>query len=497
MDGADGTLKHLVRLIAELQGVDEMEIDPDEGFGDYGFDSVSLTTLARRLGRAFDVVMPVEVFFEHTTIRASAEFIHGEYKDRSRTAPPRPTPHAVPDESDAAGGRAPDTAPAMASPPILDAPSRTPEPIAIIGMSGQMPRSEDLFDFWDHLIAGRSLISEITPDRLDRISRRGAPDRETVRAHMQWGGYLDRIDRFDNFFFSISPREAGVMDPQQRLFLETAWHTIENAGYDPADLSGSNAGVFVGVANHDYAALMEKMNATPTAHASTGVLVHSILANRVSYHLDLKGPSEIIDTACSSSNVAIHRAIRAIRAGECETAIAGGVNVLLDPRTYIALGEAGVVSRTGEVVMFNENGSGYVRGEGVGAVLLKPFQKAIEDRDHIYALIKGSAINHDGRNYSLTAPNPAAQADVIYRAREESNVSPAAIDYIEAQGTGSAIGDRVEISAFKKAFKKLHQTWGSSWSDAPRVGVGYLKPVTGHLESASGIAALIKTLLAF
>ncbi len=276
-DGAEEVLKHLLRLIAELQRVEEAEIDPDEGYEEYGFDSIGLSALARRLGRVYGVDIPVELFFEQTAIRSSAEVIHREYKDEWSPRVLPPTDVDV-EEREPAISSAPEAMSPMVSPPIMDAPSRTPEPVAIIGMSGKAPGSEDPDEFWDHLITGRGLITEISPDRLDWITHNNALNREAVRTHMRWGGYLTHIDKFDNYFFSISPREAETMDPQQRLFLETAWRTIENAGYDPADLSGGSTDVFVGVSNHDYANLMKKMKVTPTAHASTGVLVHCILA---------------------------------------------------------------------------------------------------------------------------------------------------------------------------------------------------------------------------
>ena len=368
-------------------------------------------------------------------------------------------------------------------------------PVAIVGIAGKMPQSSSIEQFWEHLMAGRELITEIPKERWDWHQHYGDPHGAGNRTRAKWGSFLDGVDQFDNLFFGISPREAQSMDPRQRLLLETVWSAIENAGYSPAELAGTNTGLYVGVGNNDYSQMLRGAGVELTAHASTGLMVNSILASRISHLLDLRGPSEIVDTACSSSTVALHRACRAIRTGECDAAIVSGVNVLLDPYGFVILDKAGVLSSDGKVRLFSEGATGYVRGEGVGAVVLKALHKAVADRDYVYAVIRGSALNHDGKSYSLTAPNPAAQAEVVLNAHREAGIDPATVSYIEAQGTGLPLADPVELEAFKTAFSTLYREWGSAQSQ-PGCGIGYLKPTIGHLECASGIAALLKLLWA-
>ncbi|MCG8308361.1 MAG: SDR family NAD(P)-dependent oxidoreductase, partial [Cytophagales bacterium] len=285
-----------------------------------------------------------------------------------------------------------------------------------------------------------------------------------------------------------------LMDPQQRIFLEVVWQAIEDAGYKASALSGSNTGLFVGVSSSDYADLLSQSGIAIEAQSATG-RAHSILANRVSYLLDLHGPSEPVDTACSSALVAVHRAVEVIRNGTCEMAIAGGVNVMLSPGLYISFSKAGMLCEDGRCKTFDKQANGYVRGEGVGAVLLKPLNKAQSDGDHIYALIKGTAINHGGQASSLTAPNPNAQADLIISAWEKSDVDPSTVTYIEAHGTGTSLGDPVEINGLKKAFKHLLRTANRIAPEKPYCGIGSVKTNIGHLESAAGIAGLLKVLL--
>jgi polyketide synthase PksN len=262
------------------------------------------------------------------------------------------------------------------------------------------------------------------------------------------------IDKFDAAFFNLSPKEAELMDPQQRLFLTAVWQAIEDAGYKAQQLSGSKTGLFVGVASSDYAELLSRYGEN-NAWVSTGN-AHSILANRVSYLLNIHGPSEPIDTACSSSLVAIHRAVESIRSHKCDMAIAGGVNAILTPTLNISFSHAGMLSPEGRCKTFDQSANGYVRGEGVGAIILKPLHMAKDDQDHIYAVIKGSAENHGGNAQSLTAPNPTAQKQLILAAYEDAQIDPTTVTYIEAHGTATSLGDPIEIDALKNAFSALY-----------------------------------------
>ncbi len=300
---------------------------------------------------------------------------------------------------------------------------------------------------------------------------------------------------FDAAFFRISPREADVMDPQQRLLLEEIWHTLEDAGYPPSAISGSQTGVFMGVCNDDYNDLLLAHNARQDAYVSTGSYF-SILANRISYLLNLHGPSVAIDTACSSSLIAMHHAIQAFQSGDCSLAFVGGVNLCLTPKRYCSFSHAGMLSPDGRCKTFDARANGYVRGEGVGVVLLKPLAQAVADGDHIYGVIKSTAVNHGGFANSLTAPNPNAQAELLVTAYERAQIDPATVTDPEAHGTGTSLGDPIEINGIKKAFEQLYARWNRPPATLAHCHIGSVKTHIGHLESAAGIAGVIKVLLA-
>ena len=356
-------------------------------------------------------------------------------------------------------------------------------------MSGLFPGSPDLDAFWRNLDEGKDLIGRAPHDRWS-FSTSASPGSTAEQIEPPWGGFIPEPDKFDPLFFDISPREAELMDPQQRLFLQTVWHTLEDAGYKKSDFAGTKTGLFVGVAANDYANLLAMHGVPVEAYSSTGN-AHSVLANRVSYFFDLRGPSEAIDTACSSSLVAIHRAIESIASGSSEMAIVGGVNVLLSPGAFLAFGKAGMLCEDGRCKTFDVRADGYVRGEGVGAILLKPLSRAQRDGDRIYAVILGTGENHGGRVQSLTVPNPNAQGELLRDIYARAGIDPFTISYIEAHGTGTSLGDPIEINGLKKAF-------GQNLGDVPepRCAVGSVKANIGHLETAAGIAGVIKALLA-
>jgi 3-oxoacyl-(acyl-carrier-protein) synthase/aryl carrier-like protein len=368
--------------------------------------------------------------------------------------------------------------------------------IAIVGMDGRFPMSPDVHTFWKNLENEKDLVAQTPTDRLKwwKIIT-GFLNHESEEDFMLSGGYLDDVDKFDSDYFNISAREAEVMDPQQRLFLESVWKCIQDAGYTPQALSGTKTGVFAAVSTRDYHELLIINGVTIEPQLSTG-LAHSILPNRVSYWLNLHGPSEAIDTACSSSLVALNRAVQAIHNGDCEQAIVGGVNLILSPFAILAFGKTGILGKDGRCKTFDKNANGYARGEGVGAVFLKPLDKAIADGDVIHGVIKGTSVNHGGRGNSLTAPNPALQADVITQAIRRAGCDIRSINYIEAHGTGTALGDPVEIEGLKRAFRTLEQEQNITDSDKNYCGIGAVKSNIGHLEAAAGIAGLIKVLMA-
>ncbi|WP_257389422.1 type I polyketide synthase, partial [Tahibacter caeni] len=368
-------------------------------------------------------------------------------------------------------------------------------PIAIVGMSGVMPQSDDLDEFWQHLKNGDDLISVIPEDRWDWREYYGDPFKEVNKSNSKWGGFMKEVDKFDALFFGISRREAQMMDPQQRIFLETVWKAIEDSGHRVSDLSGTRTGLFVGVATNDYVDVMNRLNIGLDGYSASGNS-HSVLANRVSFLLNLRGPSAPIDTACSSSLVALHRAIESIHTGSCDMAIVGGVQVMLSPAAYISFGMAGMLSGDGKCKTFDKRANGYVRGEGAGAILLKPLAQAEADGDHIYAVVRATAENHGGRVTTLTAPNSAAQAELLIEAYDKARMDPATVGYIECHGTGTGLGDPIEIQALSKAFGELYKRHEHAPAAAPHIGLSSAKTNIGHLETAAGIAGILRVLLA-
>ena len=360
------------------------------------------------------------------------------------TATPAPgPPPPEPTTSAAAIARA-----ALASPHASpgDGPTGTPspvrEPIAIIGMAGRYPMANDLNAFWENLSQGRDCISEVPADRWD-VDALFDPDRGKIGAvYSRWGGFLEDVDKFDPLFFNISPKRAAAMDPQERLFLETAWHTLEDAGYTPAATGGA-VGVFVGVMWSQY----QLFGVQGLAEAGTATSIFASIANNVSYCFDFTGPSIALDTMCSSSLTALHLARESILRGECTMALAGGVNVSVHPEKYRFLCRNQMVSSDGRCRSFGEGGDGYVPGEGVGAVLLKPLSQARTDRDHIYAVILASALNHGGTTSGYSVPSPKAQGTLIGETLAQAGIDPQTIGYVETHGTGTSLGQVGTISA--------------------------------------------------
>jgi acyl transferase domain-containing protein/acyl carrier protein/enoyl-CoA hydratase/carnithine racemase len=367
------------------------------------------------------------------------------------------------------------------------------EPVAIIGLGLRLPGADSLDGFWDHLAAGRSLISEVPADRWDAAALKGDPAKGHHTSSI-WGGFIEDADGFDAALFGISPREAAWMDPQQRFALEMAWHAIEDAGYRPADLAGSRTGVYMGVCHFDYAELLEKHLARVDAYMPTGIAL-SIIANRVSHFFDFTGPSIANDTACAASMTALYEAVRALQDGECEMALAGGVNLIWSPNHFVAFSKAGMLSKDGQGKAFDDGADGYVRGEGGAVLLLKPLAKALADGDPVHAVVRGIGINHGGRTNSLTVTSPAAQAELIARVHREAGVSPDTVGYVEAHGPGTPLGDPIEISGLKQAFAELAAENGVTL-DAASCGVGSVKTNIGHLEGAAGVAGIAKVVAA-
>ncbi|MFF0110352.1 type I polyketide synthase [Streptomyces hirsutus] len=362
------------------------------------------------------------------------------------------------------------------------------EPIAIIGMAGRFADATSPEQLWDMLLQGRDAISDIPPERYDIDAVYDPTPRTPGRTVSRWGGLLRDIDAFDAEFFGISPREADRMDPQQRLLLEVAYEALEDAGQPLPRIAGTDTGVFIGQLGGDYWHLQYNDRDQLDLYAMTGAAARAITSGRLSYAFDLRGPSFTVDTACSSALVAVHNAVQAIRLGECPLAIAGGVNLVLLPEEGVVYSGAGMLASDGRCKFADASGDGFVRSDGIGAVILKPLSAALADGDRIRAVIRGSAVGNDGQSSGyLVTPAVEGQRDVLRRAYANAGVNPADIDYIEAHGTGTSVGDPVELQA-------LADIVGPRTPDQ-RCLVGSVKTNVGHAEAAAGIAGLIKAVL--
>ena len=491
----------LVGEVSRLLKVKGEDIDLDSELSEYGFDSISLTQLANQLNQSYRLELTPTIFFEHPTLDGFARYLVGEHSAMvaARFAPAAAAAVAraalaEPVEPAALPGHVVRRRRRLAGVGTAAAAARPAgEAVAVIGMSGRFPQAADLAAFWDNLVAGRDCIAEIPKARWDWRALYGDPGREANKTNIKWGGFIEGVDEFDPLFFGISPREAELMDPQQRLLMMYVWKAIEDAGYSAASLAGSRTALLVGTANSGYDALAARAAVAVEGYSATG-MVPSVGPNRMSYFLDLHGPSEPIETACSSSLVAVHRALQALSVDSCELAIAGGINTLLTPEGYISFSKAGMLSVDGRCKTFSRHANGYVRGEGVGMLVLKKLAAAEADGDHIYGVIRGSAENHGGRAQSLTAPNPKAQAELLKAAYRQAGIDPCSVGYIEAHGTGTALGDPIEINGLKGAFKALSAEGGAA-PGTGSCGLGSVKTNIGHLELAAGMAGMIKVLL--
>ncbi|MCH0567474.1 type I polyketide synthase, partial [Streptomyces sp. MUM 2J] len=370
------------------------------------------------------------------------------------------------------------TAPGSAAPEVDTVPE---EPVAVVGMSCRFPGAPGPEAYWQLLRTGGSAVSDQVPDR-----RPGLPGGAVTRP----AAFLDRIDAFDAEFFGITPREAANVDPQQRLVLELAWEALENAGIVPGDVRGARAGVYLGAIWDDYAKLVHQYGAESVSHHTITGVSRSIIANRVSYLLGLRGPSLVVDSAQSSSLVAVQLACESLRRGDCDVALAGGVSLNLVPEGFVVAERFGALSPDGRTYTFDDRANGYVRGEGGGVVVLKTLRRALADGDTIHSLIRGGAVNNDGGGDNLTAPSRAAQEDVLRRAYDQAGIAPADVRFVELHGTGTPLGDPVEAAALGAV---LGSGSGRA-ADSPLL-VGSAKPTIGHLEGAAGIAGLIKAVL--
>ncbi len=434
----------LQTVVAQALGRPNAEISCTQPLASYGLDSLTAVTLATHLSEQFNTDLSALLFFEYPTIKALAQYL-----SQSSQRCKNPIRHI----------------------------SSEFEPIAIIGMACRFPGHADTPDaFWELLLTSKNLILN-------------NPRKNSAAGPLNKGGYLKAIDLFAAEFFSIPPQEANLMDPQQRLLLELAWHALEHAGIDPLSLCHSRTGVYIGMSQNDYQQLLyaEQENLVTSAYLATGNAM-SAASGRISYQFGLQGPSMTIDTACSSSLVAIDIACGHLQQGQCDLALVGAANLILHPHLTQTLAAAQILSKSGRCKVFDAQAEGYVRSEGAGMIILKSLAKAQSDGDHILAIIRSSTVNQDGRSQGLMAPNPTAQIQLTQENLHKAGLCANDLDYIEAHGTGTVLGDPLEINALAMSFANTNRK--------QPLFIGSVKSQMGHLEAAAGMASLFKTVLA-
>jgi len=441
---------------------------PRQTFSELGMDSLTAVELRNRLQATLEQSLPSTLAFDYPTIELLTDYVAERLAVTSGAAPAAPKAEAQGAKVVSYGAN---------------------EPVAVIGMGLRFPgNAVDAESFWELLRRGGDAITEAPPDRWD-MDRYYDPDPDAPgKMSTRYGGFLEQVDQFDAAFFGIAPREAASLDPQQRLLLETCWEALERAALAPDGLYRSRTGVFIGMSTTDYSQIVGRRGqAGIDMYLSTGISP-STAAGRLSYLLGLQGPALAVDTACSSSLVSVHLACRSLCSGECDLALAGGVNLILSPEISINLSKARMLSPGGACRTFDAEADGYVRGEGAGIVALKRLSDARRDGDLVLAVIRGSAMNHDGPSSGLTVPNGPAQEAVVRDALRAAGLPPSGISYVEAHGTGTSLGDPIEAGALGAVF-------GGDRSAAEPLLIGSVKTNIGHLEAAAGIAGLMKVVL--
>jgi polyketide synthase PksM len=434
------------QLLKDIMGFEDNDMDDDQPFMEMGIDSIISLELLKPIRENFGYV-PATIFFEYSTINSLNEYLVENFNTIGVSINEKEEELSIIKPHD--------------------------DEIAIIGMAGQFPEASDIFALWKNLKNGKDSISEIPKERW-------AGKTNDAKVYTTKGGFISDIDAFDNEFFNFTPLDSEKTDPQERLFLQNVYQLLLDSGYSKSDINNTNTGVFVGVMNAAYSwHTSHDTDAIPTS------LFWSI-ANRVSYYYNLHGPSMAVDTACSASLSSLHVAIRALQAGDCDQAVVGGVNLIVHPNQFKLLCGMHMLSKSGSCKSFGKGADGFVDAEGVCSILLKPYKQAIKDNDRIYATIKSSSLNSGGKANGYSAPNPEYQANLIKKAIQSANLSPSDIDYIEAHGTGTELGDPIEIRALSQVFKDVN---------GKKIKIGSIKSNIGHLESAAGLSGLIKAVL--
>lgn len=470
--------------ISRLLKIPREKIDRRDNFAQFGFDSITLTQFAILLIRQYGVEMTPAVFFGYSSVEQLCLYIMKEYEE---------TIHSF-YQGDAVASKESNNLTIQTSPfkiPTIQSErlllgkafkenETFPgilEPIAVIGMSGRFPGTRNINELWEVLSNGQSMIREIPAERFDWRPYYGDPLTQPGKTNCKWFGYIPGVTEFEPLFFEISPREAELMDPRQRLLLQESWRALEDSGYGEKQIKNEKIGMFVGVEQGEYQ-LLTKEEGDVTSNSN------AILACRLAYFLNLHGPVMAIDTACSSGLVAAYQALLSIRAGECDTAIAAGVNLLLTPAPFVAMAQAGMLSDDGVCYAFDKRANGMVPGEAVAAVVFKRLSQAVADGDPIYAVVKGSGINYDGKTNGLTAPNGLSQTNLLKSVYEQYKINPEEINYMVTHGTATRLGDPIEINALYDAFKGYTKKQGYCALTSTKTNFG-------HCQAASGLVSLI------
>ncbi|EJL94067.1 amino acid adenylation enzyme/thioester reductase family protein [Herbaspirillum sp. CF444] len=457
------------------------DIAPDDSFFRIGGDSLSAYEVMDTINRQLKSPLPLTALFENISVRKLTQYILDASDASDATDATDATSECQPPSDEASGMEK----------------SVSAHDVAIVGMSGSFPDAVNLEEFWKVIVEGKDCISEVPKARWDSRTIFGSPETAFGKTRITWGGFLKGVDEFDPLFFDISPREASVMDPQQRLLLTHTWWALEHAGIKPGSFSARKTGVFIAAGQSDYQHLIA-LSGEDSAYAKTAALA-SMIPNRISSVFDLHGPNEAIEATCASSLVALHHAMHSLRNGECEQAIVGAVHLLLSPDAFSTYEAMGLLSAERTARPFESCGQGYVRSEGVGAMVLMPLETAIANRCTIHAVIKGTGVAHGGRGISLTAPNPRGMKSAISQAYTAASVDPRTVSYVEAHGIAAPVADAIEMGALKESLVDMIDSefrHTPAISPQAKISISSLKTTIGHGEVVSGLAAIFKVVLA-
>lgn len=469
----------LIGILSNILKISEKEIDLDMEFSDFGFDSISFTQISDEINNLYGLDVTPALFFKYYVID---EFLQYLYECNIEILEPENLEDNLEEYFD-------EVAIESKEEKSLD----INNDVAIIGLSCKFPKAKDADEFWNLLKNGEDCITEIPKERWDWKEFYGNY-KEEDKTNIIWGGFIDGIDEFDPEFFGISPKEAELMDPQQRLLMTYVWKALEDAGYSNEKIAGTDTSLIIATGSSNYNKFIYENHLSTTFYGTTG-MVPSVGPNKMSYFLNIHGISEPVETACSSSLVAIHKGVEEIRNKNSSMAIVGGINTLVTPDLFISFSKAGMLAPDGKCKTFSSEANGYVRSEGIGMLVLKDLKQAQNDGDNIYAVIKGTSVNHGGKANSFTSPNPKAQADLIERTIRKSGIDPRTIGYIEAHGTGTKIGDPIEINGLTMAFDSLYKELEIDDKNYNYCGLGAVKTNMGHSELAAGMAGVIKVIL--